>query len=51
MGTRNRYLVVLVTAMVAGLLGERVSTGVQPTLAIRQAVAPTGRLRVGVYPG
>jgi polar amino acid transport system substrate-binding protein len=51
MSTRNRYLVLLVSAIVAGLLSDYVSSGAQLTPAVRQAVAPTGTLRVGVYPG
>lgn len=47
----SRYLVVLLTAMVGALLSGRVSTAVTPTPQVRQAVAPTGTLRVGVYPG
>ncbi len=50
MSTRNRCLVVLVSAIVAVLLSDYVSSGAQVTPA-RQAVAPTGTLRVGVYPG
>jgi len=51
MNVRNRSLLVLVTAMTAGLPGGRVDTAAQTTEAVRQALAPSGRLRVGVYPG
>jgi polar amino acid transport system substrate-binding protein len=51
MSTRNRYLILLVTAIVAALVGGHAGSGAQLTPAVRQAVAPTGRLRVGVYPG
>lgn len=47
----SRYLVGLVTAMVPVLLTGRVSTAVMPAPQVRQALAPTGTLRVGVYPG
>jgi len=47
----SRYLVVLVTAMVGALLSGRVSTAVAPMPQVREALAPTGKLRVGVYPG
>jgi polar amino acid transport system substrate-binding protein len=51
MNTRNRYLVLLVLVIVAGLFSDPFSSGAQLTPAVRQAVAPTGKLRVGVYPG
>ena len=51
MDTRNRSLVVLLMAIVAGVLNGYVSILAQFTPAARQAIAPAGRLRVGVYPG
>lgn len=51
MSLPNHYLVVLVAATVATLLGDRVRTQATPAPDIRQAAAPTGRLRVGLYPG
>jgi polar amino acid transport system substrate-binding protein len=51
MSTRNRYLVLVVLMIVSGFLSDHLSSGAQLTPAVRQAVAPTGRLRVGVYPG
>lgn len=47
----SRYLVVLVTAMVSVLLTGGVGTAVTPAAQSLQALAPTGKLRVGVYPG
>jgi polar amino acid transport system substrate-binding protein len=46
-----RNLVILVTTIVPVLLTGRVSTAVTPTPQVSQALAPTGKLRVGVYPG
>ena len=51
MHTRNRSLVVLLMAIVAGVLNGYVIISAQFTRAARQAIAPAGRLRVGVYPG
>jgi polar amino acid transport system substrate-binding protein len=51
MNAKNRYVVVLVMATVAGVFIDYVSTVAQSTAAARQVVAPTGRLRLGVYPG
>ena len=47
----NRFVVVLVIAIVAGVFNDRVGSVAQVTPALREAVAPTGRLRVGVYAG
>ena len=41
----------LMVTIASGLLTRDVSTAVQVGQAARHAVAPTGRLRVGVYPG
>ena len=43
--------VVLLAAIMAGLLSDRMNTTPQPTPAVREVLAPTGKLRVGVYPG
>ena len=51
MNTKNRDIVVLLIAIVAGVFIDHVSTVAQSPVAVRQAVAPTGRLRLGVYPG
>ena len=47
----KRHVVVLAAAAVATLLGDTARTQVTPAPELRQAAAPTGRLRVGVYPG
>ena len=51
MDSRTRYRVFLVIATIAAVLTAHVSTIAQATLEARATVAPTGRLRVGVYPG
>jgi polar amino acid transport system substrate-binding protein len=47
----SRYLVVLAAATFAALPDGRVSTVGAPTPQALQTLAPTGKLRVGVYPG
>ena len=51
MDSRTRYRVFLVIATIAAVLTAHVSTIAQATSEAWAAVAPTGRLRVGVYPG
>jgi polar amino acid transport system substrate-binding protein len=51
MSVSTRCLIVLVAATVATLSSEPVRTQVTPMPDVRQAAAPTGRLRVGLYPG
>jgi polar amino acid transport system substrate-binding protein len=51
LGMGINRLVLLVMTVAPGLLTHDVSTAVQIDRAARDAVAPTGRLRVGVYPG
>jgi len=46
-----RWSAVFVIAIVALLLSGCVTTALPPTLEVRQTLAPTGRLRVGVFPG
>ena len=49
---RDRNLLLLALVIVAGLLtAPHVSRGAQISQDVRQALAPTGKLRVGVYPG
>ncbi len=49
MTTLTRRSLVFVAMMATALISGCVSTGVTPE--VRQALAPTGELRVGVYPG
>ena len=49
-GSKGR-LIVFVAATAATWPSEAVRTQVAPAQEIRQAAAPTGRLRVGLYPG
>ena len=51
MRVSHHYLVVAVAATVATLLSDRPATQVTSAPDVRQAAAPTGRLRVGLYPG
>jgi polar amino acid transport system substrate-binding protein len=51
MSVQNCLVLTLSTAMMAGLMGDGLHNAAQPAPADRQALAPTGRLRVGVYPG
>ena len=51
MDSRTRYRVFLVIATIAAVLTAHVSTIAQATSETKAALAPTGRLRVGVYPG
>ena len=48
---RNRSWFPLVAAIIAPLLAGCASTAVTPSPEVRQVLAPTGKLRVGVYPG
>ena len=47
MRTTRRYLI----ALLALLLTACANMNTEPTAEVRQALAPTGKLRVGVYPG
>ena len=52
MSSASRHLAVVLTAAAAvTLAGNAAGTQVAPAPEVRQAAAPTGRLRVGVYPG
>jgi polar amino acid transport system substrate-binding protein len=52
MSSAGRYLAVVLTAAAAvTLVTHAASTQVGPAPDVRQAAAPTGKLRVGVYPG
>jgi len=51
MDTGTRRVVFVVLAIVTGAFKAHVSTGGQPTARAREAAAPAGRLRIGVYPG
>ena len=47
----NRYVLLLVITIALGLATRDVSTALQFDQGARRAIAPEGRLRVGVYPG
>ena len=47
----NRYVLLLVISIALGLATRDVSTASQFDQGARRAIAPEGRLRVGVYPG
>jgi polar amino acid transport system substrate-binding protein len=51
MSASKRRLIAFVAAAVATLPCEPVRTQVTPVPDVRQAAAPTGKLRVGLYPG
>lgn len=52
MRSANRHLtVVLAAAAAVTVFGTAASTQVTPATEVQQAAAPTGKLRVGVYPG
>jgi polar amino acid transport system substrate-binding protein len=49
--TKTYRLIVPLLAVVASLLAGCASTAIAPSPEVRQILAPTGKLRVGVYPG
>jgi len=51
MRVQKPHVLVIIAATMAGWLGDGVNTAAQPAPAVRQALAPSGKLRVGVYPG
>jgi len=51
MNLRNEVMLVAAMAVTAAASDGRVDTGTQPAPEARQALAPSGKLRVGVYPG
>jgi polar amino acid transport system substrate-binding protein len=51
MSVQNGLVLVLGTVLMTGLPSDDPNLATQPTPAVRQILAPTGRLRVGVYPG
>ena len=51
MSVSKRRVIAFIAATVATLSSEPVRTQVAPAPEVRQAAAPTGRLRVGLYPG
>src|ERR1019366_8948221 len=49
--TNIRCSIIQIIAIVAPLLAGCAGTAVAPSPEVRQVLAPTGKLRVGVYPG